>query len=67
MEQEPEVPQAEVQPAPEPPSILSALHAEVDAFWANVLANVSAHVETPIHNYLHAEKEALKARISQLF
>lgn len=43
------------------------VHQEVDTFWANVIANVSARVETPIHNYLHDEKEALKARLSVLF
>ena len=39
---------------------------EVEVFWANILANVSDKVETPIHNFILAETEALKARISAL-
>lgn len=46
---------------------LEAIHQEIEVFWSNVFANVSAKVETPIHNYLHAEKEALKARVEALF
>jgi hypothetical protein len=46
---------------------VSAWEAEVEVFWQNVLLNVSAHVETPIHNFLHAEKEALKARLKLHF
>lgn len=41
--------------------------AELDAFWQNVLFNVSSKVETPIHNFLHAETEALRARLKSLF
>ena len=50
-----------------PSEMEAKVHAEVDTFWANVVANVSARVETPIHNFIHAEKEALKARLSALF
>ena len=48
-------------------TFLEKLHAEVDTFWQNVFANVSSKIETPLHNYLHAETEALKARLKALF
>lgn len=47
--------------------ILAKVHAEVDAMWLAIFTNVSNRVETPIHNFLHNEKEALKARLSALF
>ncbi len=50
--------------APEP--VLTAWEQEIERFWQNVVLNVSTKVETPIHNFLHAEKEALKARLKQL-
>ena len=49
------------------PTFLEKLHAEVDTFWQNVFANVSSKIETPLHNYLHAETEALKSRLKALF
>ena len=36
---------------------------EIEVFWANVFSNVSGRVETSVHNYLHTETEALKARL----
>lgn len=53
-------------PALDPPDVPRApapWEAELDTFWQNVLANVSAKVETPIHNFLREETEALKARL----
>ena len=47
--------------------LLDRIHAEVDVLWGNVFANVSSRVETPIHNYLESEIQALKARIVALF
>ena len=47
-------------------AIVAPWEAEVERFWQNVVLNVSTKVETPIHNFLHAEKEALKARLKQL-
>lgn len=52
----------EQQAAPVP-----AWEAEVDVLWQNLLVNVSARVETPIHNFLHDEVQALKARLAALF
>lgn len=46
---------------------IEAIHQEIEAFWENIRANVSSHIETPLHNFMHAEKEALKARIAALF
>jgi hypothetical protein len=43
------------------------LHAEVEAMWQSLFANVCNQVDTRIHNFMHGEKEALKARISALF
>ena len=40
---------------------------EIEVFWANVFSNVSGRVETSVHNYLHTETEALKARLKSLF
>lgn len=40
--------------------------AEIEAFWTNVLTNVSPRVETPIHNLLFDETEALKVRLRAL-
>jgi hypothetical protein len=71
MFEEPEDPIPEAAPeltaAPATPAEIPAWEAEIEAFWQNILINVSSKVETPIHNYLHAEKEALKARLKQLF
>ncbi|WP_257306301.1 hypothetical protein [Geothrix campi] len=51
-----------------PPDLIppAPWEAEIDAFWQNILANVSAKVETPIHNFLREETEALKARLKAL-
>ena len=46
---------------------LASIHAEVEAFWANVVRNTMAEVPTTVHNYISSEKEALKARIAKLF
>ncbi len=40
---------------------------ELNTFWQNLLANVSPYVETSIHNFLHSETEALRARLKSLF
>ena len=59
-----------VQAAPEPILTVaqpSQWEREIEVFWANVFANVSTKVETPIHNYLLTETEALKARLKALF
>ena len=53
--------------APEPVTPLAQWEIEVETFWKNVFANVSSKVETPIHNYLLTETEALKARLKALF
>jgi hypothetical protein len=53
-------------PALDPPD-KPAWEIEIETFWANVFANVSNKVETPIHNYLLTETEALKARLKALF
>jgi len=47
--------------------VLPQWEREIEVFWANVFANVSSKVETPIHNYLLTETEALKARLKSLF
>ena len=49
------------------PEIEALIHQEIEAFWESFRANVSSKVETPVHNFMHGEKEALKARISALF
>ena len=55
-------------PQPEaPPPVLAQWEIEIETFWKNVFANVSSKVETPIHNYLLSETEALKARLKSLF
>lgn len=53
--------------APAPAVSLAQWEIEVETFWKNVFANVSNKVETPIHNYLLTETEALKARLKALF
>ena len=45
----------------------SAWEIEIERFWQNVFTNVSGKVETSVHNYLHTETEALKARLKALF
>ena len=45
---------------------VAKVHAEIDTFWENVTRNVIAEVPTRIHNFINAEKDALKARISSL-
>ena len=40
---------------------------EIEVFWANYFANAASRVETSVHNFLESEKEALKARIANLF
>ena len=44
----------------------AAISQHLDAFWANVFANVSPHVSTDVHNFLWSETEALKAKLSTL-
>lgn len=44
----------------------AAWEAEVHAFWENIVRNVSTQVATPIHNFIHAEVEALKARLKAI-
>ena len=43
-----------------------AIHARVDVLWNNIVANVSALIPTIAHNFIHQEKEALKAEISKI-
>ena len=72
MEQEPEVQVTEPEAAapiaePVPPDVIPAWEAEIDCFWQNIFVNVSSKVDTPTHNYLLTEIEALKARLKSLF
>ena len=57
-----------VAPAPQPaPGVpLAPWEAEIEVFWQNVVLNVSPHVETSIHNFLHDELAALKARLKSI-
>jgi len=67
-DQIPEEIPASPEPDPAPISDHCALAIrEIEAFWSNVLLNVSSKVETPIHNFLHSETEALKVRLKNLF
>ena len=76
MAKEPEEIQPEAEPVhfedetgaafPADPTPPAPWEAEIDAFWQNILANVSAKVETPVHNFLREETEALKARLKAL-
>ena len=50
-----------------PSEILAKIHTEVDAFWQSYFVNVAGRIDTTLHNYLQSEKEALKARIANLF
>ena len=51
----------------EVPELLAKVHAEVDAFWQNYFVSMAGRIDTTVHNYLETEKEALKARIANLF
>lgn len=50
-----------------PSELLAKVHAEVDTFWNNYFVNAAGRIDTSVHNYLQSEKEALKARIANLF
>lgn len=67
MFEEPEDPTPEAAPEPASPAAIPAWEAEIEAFWQNILLNVSSKVETPIHNFLRSEIDALKARLRAHF
>jgi hypothetical protein len=46
---------------------VAKVHAEVDTFYDNVVRNVISEIPTRVHNFITAEKEALKDRIAKLF
>ena len=52
---------------PAPESTVRTWEDEVDAFWQNLCMNVMPRLDTDVHNFIHAEKESLKARLKAFF